>query len=43
MFLIANAAPALARWGWGEREGPRSKLGRLPTEKVSQGAEHEDS
>ena len=43
MFLIANAAPALARWDCAEREGPRSKLARLPTEKVSREAEHEDS
>jgi hypothetical protein len=43
MFLIANAAPALARWDCAEREGPRSKLERLPTEKVSREAEHEDS
>jgi hypothetical protein len=43
MFLIANAAPALARWDCAEREGPSSKLERLPTEKVSQEAEHEDS
>jgi hypothetical protein len=43
VFLIANAAPALPRWGCAEREGPRSKLETLPTEKVSREAEHEDS
>ena len=44
MFLIANAAPALARWDCAEREkGPRSKLERLPTEKLSREARsHED-
>jgi hypothetical protein len=44
VFLIANAAQALARWDCAEREkGPRSKLERLPTEKLSQEAGHEDS
>jgi len=35
MFLIANAAQTLARCDCAEREkGPRSKLERVPTEKL---------
>jgi hypothetical protein len=44
VFLIAPDAQALARWDCAEREkGPRNKLERLPSEKLSREARsHED-
>jgi hypothetical protein len=44
VYLIANAAQTLARWDSAERaKGPLSKLERLPTEKLSPEAGHDDS